>query len=318
MIRILGALLTIFVLHTSVRAADRIRVGFPELAAQFIPLPLAEKKGFFQEEGVQAEFIRLRPTVALAALATGEIDYDVLVGNGIIAAIQGVPVKAVASFVPGAPIALIARPEFKSVQELKGKTIGLNTFGGSLEAVARLTFKHFGLDPDKEIKFLAMGGVEARFAGMKQGLTAATLGSAPLDFLGKKMGFVVLAKAEELFTYPISGLVASVKKIKDRPDEIKHVIKGGIKATRYIRQNRDGTIQVMTEWLKVDKEMAAATYESISKAFNEDASLPESGLRLVIDDAKRLGKANREVSLSEVADLSILREAQRDLGIAQK
>ena len=65
MIRILGALLSIFVLHTTVRAADRIRVGFPELAAQFIPLPLAEKKGFFQEEGVQAEFIRLRPTVAL-------------------------------------------------------------------------------------------------------------------------------------------------------------------------------------------------------------------------------------------------------------
>jgi ABC-type nitrate/sulfonate/bicarbonate transport system substrate-binding protein len=62
---------------------------------------------------------------------------------------------------------------------------------------------------------------------MKQGLTAATLGSPPLDFLGKKMGFVVLARAHEFFSYPTSGVVASVKKIKEKPEEVKRVIKAG-------------------------------------------------------------------------------------------
>ena len=71
----------------------------------------------------------------------------------------------------------------------------------------------------------------------------------------------------------------------------------------------------MTEWLKIDKEMAAATYESSVKTFSEDLNLPDTGLRLLIDEAKRVAKVNREVSLSEVADLSILREAQKDLGI---
>ena len=315
MSKVLVALFTLLILHESAHAIDKVRIGFPDMAAQFIPLPLAQKLGFFQEEGLQGEFIRINPTPAVAALVSGELDYYAVIGSGVAAAIRGVPVKAVASYVPGAPIALIARPEFKSVQELKGKSVGLLSLGTALEAIAKLIFKHFGIDPDREIKFLVTGTIEGRFASMKQGLTAATLGSPPIDFQGKKLGFVVLARANELFSYPISGLVASAKKIAERPDEIKRVIKAGIKANRYISHNRDGTLEVMTAWLKINKEMAAATYDSLSQAFNDDGSLPEKGLRLAIEEAKRVGKVEREIALSEVADFTLLKEAQKELGI---
>ena len=299
-------------------AADRVRMGFPDLAAQFLPLPLAEKRDFLKEQGLQGEFIRIRPAISSAALVSGEIDYDTVLGNGIGAAIRGLPVKVVACFLPATPIALISRPEFKSVQDLKGRNIGLNTFGGTLESISRLIAKHFGLDPDKDLKFLATGTVESRFAAMQQGLTAATLGSPPIDFLGKKLGFVVLARANELFNFPASGLVVSVRAIKEKPDQIKRVIKAGIKASRYIRQNREGTLPVMTEWLKINKEIAAVTYDSVWKAFTEDGTLPENGLRVAIEEAKRIGKVERDVSFSEVADLSILREAQKELGSGAK
>ena len=301
-----------------VEATDKVRMGFPDLAAQFLPLPLAEKRDFLKEQGLQGEFIRIRPAISPAALVSGEIDYDTVLGNGIGAAIRGLPVRVVACFLPATPIALISRSEFKSVQDLKGKNIGLNTFGGTLESIARLISKHYGLEPDKDIKFLATGTVESRFAAMQQGLTAATLGSPPIDFLGKKLGFVVLARANELFNFPASGLVASVRAIKEKPDQIKRVIKAGIKASRYIRQNREGTLPVMTEWLKIDKEIASVTYDSVWKAFTEDGTLPESGLRVAIDEARRVGKVERGVSFSEVADLSILREAQRELAVLGK
>jgi ABC-type nitrate/sulfonate/bicarbonate transport system substrate-binding protein len=227
-----------------------------------------------------------------------------------------VPLRVLACYVPGSPSALITRPEFKSVPELRGKAIGLNTSGGALESIGRLMFKHFGVDPDKDIKFLPLGTNERRFSAMKQGLTAGTLGSPPLDYLGKKMGFVVLARAHELFSYPTSGVVASVKKIKEKPEEVKRVIKSGIKATRYIRQNREGAIQLMIDWSKSDQEMATAGYESVVKLFNDDGSVPEKGFLLVIDELKRLGRGEREISLSELEDLSILKEAQKELGIA--
>ena len=285
-----AALVTIFFLSAAAHAADKIRIGVPELNAQFLPLALAEKRGFFREDGLQGEVIRINPTVALAAIVSGELDYWTVIGNSVAAAIQGAPLKVLTCYVPGSPSALIARPEFKSVQELRGKAVGLNTSGGALESMARLMFKHFGLDPDKEIKFLPLGTNERRFSAMKQGLTAATMGSPPLDFLSKKMGFVVLARAHELFSYPTSGVVASVKKIKEKPEEIKRVIKAGIKATRYIRQNRESTIQLMVEWSKTEKEMATAGYESVVKLFNDDGSVPEKGLLLVIEELKRLGK----------------------------
>jgi len=308
-------LLIVFVLRPSVQATDKIRIGVPELNAQFLPLALAEKRGYFKEDGLQGEIIRINPTVALAALVSGELDYWTVIGNSVGAIIQGAPLRVLACYVPGSPSALIVRPEFKSVQELKGKAIGLNTSGGALESIGRLIFKHFGLDPDKEIKFLPLGTNERRFSAMKQGLTAGTMGSPPLDFLGKKMGFVVLARAYELFSYPTSGVIASTRKIKEKPDEVKRVIAAGIKATRYIRQNREGTIQFMTEWSKIDKEMATATYDSVLKLFNDDGSVPDKGLLLVIDELRKLGKVEREISVREVADLSLLREAQRELGI---
>lgn len=308
-------LLTIVFLQNSAQAEDRIRIGFSELIASYSSLPVAQKRGFLQEEGLQAEFIRMTATVGLATLISGEIDYYTSIGPGVAAAIRGVPVKIVACYVPGPTATLVARPEFKSVQELKGKTIGINVFGGNLEIIARNIFKHSGLDPDKEIKFLAGGPLEARFSQMKQGLIAATLGGPPTDFLGKKMGFVVLARAHELFSFPVTGVLASVKKIKEKPDELKRVIRAGIKANRYIRQNRDGTIQAFMEWMKIDKEMAAATYDSVGKAFNEDGSLPEDGLRLLIEEARKAAKVSREIASSEVTDLSFLREAQKELGI---
>jgi len=313
-IKIFAALLIAFLLQSPVCAADKVRIGFPDLAAQFAPLPLAQKRGFFEEEGLQGEFIRMVPTVGVAALASGEIDYYTSIGVGVTAAIRGVPVKVVAGYTTSTAIALIARPEFKSVQELGGKTIGISSFGSPLEVIARLTFRHFNLDPDA-IKFLALGPADARLAGLKQGLTAATLASPPTDFIAKKMGFVVLARAQDLFNYPLSGLVASARKIKERPDEVKRIIKAGIKGNRYIRQNEEGTIRIITEWLKINNEMAKATYESVLKAFTENGSVPEDGLRLLIEEAKKAAKVSREVSLADVADLSILGEAQKELGI---
>jgi NitT/TauT family transport system substrate-binding protein len=305
----------LIVLSSSLYAADKLRIGLPEFNSSTFSLPLGQIRGFFQEEGLQAEFIRIRSAVALAALVSGETDYHTVISPSVVAALRGIPVRVMACFTPGITTAIIARPDIKTIQDLKGKTIGLNSLGGGLEATVRLMLKHFAIDPDKDVKFLATGPVETRFAALKQGLTVATAGSTPVDYLGKKMGYVVLARAYDLFSYPNTGLVASMKKIKEKPDEIKRVIKAGIKANRYIHQNRDGAIQVMMQWMKIDKETAAATYDSAAKSYNDDGSVPEAGLRIVIDEARKAANISRDVSSNEVVDLSILREAQRELGI---
>ena len=304
---------TLYLLHASVQAAEKIRIGFPEFNSSTFTLPMAQIKGFFHEEGLQAELIRIRSAVALPALTSGEIDYHTVVAPAVTAALRGIPVRVVACFTPGLTTAIIARPEIKTVQDLKGKTIGLNSIGGGVESTVRLMLKHYGLDPDKDVKFLATGGIETRFAALKQGLTVATAGSTPADYLGKKFGYIVLARAYDLFSYPNTGLVASLKKIKESPDQLKRVIKAGIKANRYILQNRDGTIQVMMQWMRVDRDTAIATYDGSVKSFNDDGAVSDAGLRIALDESRKAANINREVAFSEVADFSMLREAQREL-----
>jgi NitT/TauT family transport system substrate-binding protein len=143
------ALLAIVILETSALAVEKIRMGFPDLAAPFVPLASADRRGFFQDEGLRGEFIRINPAIAFQALVGGEIDYYTVLGPGVAAAIRGVPVKLVAAYVPISPTALIARPEVKSVPELRGRTIGINAYGGALESMGRLILRHFGIDPDK-------------------------------------------------------------------------------------------------------------------------------------------------------------------------
>jgi ABC-type nitrate/sulfonate/bicarbonate transport system substrate-binding protein len=313
---ILTASVSFFLLCASVQAADKIRIVIPGLSGQFMTFPLAHKKGFLKEEGIDAEIIRITGSTGGLALTSGEVDYTTGMGGGPIGgAITGRPIKVVACYVPAPVLALVARHEIKSVQELRGKTIGINSFGNVAHFAARVMSKHFGLDPDRDVKFIALGPIEARFAALTQGLIDATPLSPPLDFEAQKRGFNILVRAYEVLTFPETGLITSVKKIQDKPDEIKRVIKAGIKANRYIRGNRDGTVQFMTEWLKINREVATVTYEGVSKFYDDDSGLCEKGLRLVIEETKKTLKINRDVLLSEVADLSILREAQRELGI---
>ena len=125
----------------------------------------------------------------------------------------------------------------------------------------------------------------------------------------------VLARAYEIFAYPEGGLVTTTVKIKGKPDEVKRVIRAGIKGSYYIKANRDATIQFLMDWQRIDKEIATGTYEYLSKATNESGSLSEDGFRLMIEEIKELAKVSREVALTDLADLSILAVAQKELGI---
>ena len=114
---------------------------------------------------------------------------------------------------------------------------------------------------------------------------------------------------------PACSVVTTVKRITEKRDEVRHLIVGLIKANCYIKANREPSVQSLMEIYKTDRDTAAANYEFLSKTINENGSPTENGLRLLIDDAKQTAKVTRDVSVNEVADFSIVREAQRELGI---
>jgi NitT/TauT family transport system substrate-binding protein len=238
-----------------------------------------------------------------------------LFGSIVRAALRGMPIRALASLIDSPTYALIARPEYKAIKDLKGKTIGIANFGGTDEVLSRLIFKSQGLDADKEIKFIALGPDRARLAALKEGIVDVAIISPPGDTLGKQMGFNVLTRAYENFTFPFSGVGTNLKLLKERPQEVKKVVKALLRANRFIREDKDGAVRTLVDWGRVERDHAILSYDSTWKVLSADGTIPQEGLRLVIDQAKAEMKLTRDVPLNEIVDPTPLQEAQRELGI---
>jgi NitT/TauT family transport system substrate-binding protein len=298
-----------------VGGADKIRISVTNPNMSFLPSGVALKKGFFKDEGLDVEIIRMNVPNIITALVTGDIGYTLLFGSVVRGALRGMPMRALASLLDGSTHALVARPEYKSGKELRGKTVGIGNFGGTDEVAGRMMLKSFGLDTEKDLRFIALGPDRARLAGLKEGLVDVAVIAPPGDALGRQMGFNVLLRAYEVFSFPFIGIGANLKTIKDKPDEVKKVVKAMVRANRFIREDKEGAVRILMEWGKVERDHAAASYDSTWKVFSPDGNIPQEGLRLVIEQAKAELKLNRDVALSEVIDLAPLREAQKELGL---
>jgi ABC-type nitrate/sulfonate/bicarbonate transport system substrate-binding protein len=319
MLKIFVILLSTFIFQASVHAADKIRIAYSAGASSFFFL-LAHKKGFLKAEGIDAEVIRMTGNVPVAALVSGEIDYHTVEGTSVRAAIQGLPLRVVAAYGEGGSMVLVSRANIKSVPELKGKVIAVGNPGSGPDTNGRILVKHFGLEPDRDVKFVAAaeGLPEGRLVRVQQGLVDATVVPIPSDIHAKKLGLNVIARSYEIHKPTSFGLITTTRKIKEKREEVKRLIIAGIKASRYVRANREASVQSLAEFFRSNREAAAATYEYFFKTLNDDGSPTENGFRLLIEDIKESAKVTRDVSVSEVADLSILREAQRELGITVK
>ncbi len=311
--RLFLAILAVLAAGSPVDALDQIRIAVSNPNMPNLTVAVAQKRGFFKDENIDAEIIRMNPNVAITALASGDVDYCQLFGAVVAAAIAGLPVRIVAGFLDNWPMTLIAQPEYKSLKELKGKTLGISSFGATPDVGARMMLKQAGLDPEKDIKVLALGSDAARLTALKQRVVDVVVISPPADAQMEKQGYKILARAYELFTFPYLGLGTHTKKIKEKPDEIRRAIKATIRANRLIRENREAAVRTLVDWGKVQPDYGYASYDALRNLFNADGGVPEDGLKLVIDQARRNAKVTREVTPAEVADLTFLREAQAEL-----
>jgi NitT/TauT family transport system substrate-binding protein len=313
--KIMIAVAALLALSSPAAPLERIRIAVSNPNMPNLTVTVAQKKGFFKDENLDAEIIRMNPNVAITALATGDIDYCQLFGAVVGGAIAGLPVRIVAGFLDNWPMTLIAQPEYKSLKDLKGKTLGISSFGATPDVGARLMLKQAGIDAEKDIKVLALGSDAARLTALKQRVVDVIVISPPADAQMEKQGYRILARAYELFSFPYLGLGTHTKKIREKPDEIRRAIKATIRANRFIRDNRDEAVRTLVDWGKVERDFAYASYDALRNLFNADGAVPEDGLKLVIDQARRGAKITREVAPGEVAEFTFLREAQAELGI---
>jgi ABC-type nitrate/sulfonate/bicarbonate transport system substrate-binding protein len=299
-------------------SADNVKISISNVEGSFLFGAVAERKGFFTQEDLNVELIRIGGNIMVPALANGDIDYTLMFGSVVRATLSGFPFKVVASFVDAPTGALVGKAGL-TPQNLKGKTIAVSSFGAGAHVTAVLTVQHLNLNPN-EVKFVAAGGDSNRLATLQNGLVDAALLNPAAAARAEKLGFRVIAKSYDLFTFPYAGLGTTSKKLAEKPAEVKRVLKALIRGSRFMkeRENREETIQVLSQWARIDRQSAADYYDATWKSSSADGTIPEKGMRLVIEDAKSAMKIDRDVASAEVADSTLLREAQKEMKLKVK
>ncbi len=164
------------------------------------PYKIALEKALFEKEGLKVRMITFRGTnLMLAALMGGDLDYMTILPFTAGAAARGVPVKIVGSVTKSSTVAIIARPGIEGIKSLKGKKVGINSFGSSVDYTAYAALSRSGLDPNKDVTILMSGGGNVdRIAAVLSGSIDATVVSSPFEYQAEKQGLKTLVSGQSL------------------------------------------------------------------------------------------------------------------------
>jgi ABC-type nitrate/sulfonate/bicarbonate transport system substrate-binding protein len=296
-------------------AQEKVRIGISFLSPSFLPSVIAEKKGFYTKYGIASEHVLISLSVAMSALGTGDLDYACSVAQGISAAIKGIPVKLVMITQKNLVFALVVKPEIQKVTDLKGKTVGISYPGSTMHLVADTIFRHYGLIPGKDVNLFSAGDNQGRLVALEAGRVDASFGDPPFNIWTEKRGFKVLAWAHDYITLPQTSIIVTDKKIQQSRDQVKSVIKGTLEGLRFIQQHRQESIDILAQWTKFDRETATGMFESFFPAYSADGTMTDETLKAALEDALRRAKMEKSIPISQIADRTILAEAQKELGI---
>jgi ABC-type nitrate/sulfonate/bicarbonate transport system substrate-binding protein len=215
--------------------AKDIVIATSSMTLTSIPYLVAIEKRFFEKEGLAAQYVVMRSDLAVKGLITGDVDYNQSVSSVLRAGVAGAPLITVAGIYNRTFFELIARRDIKSLAELKGKTVGISRYGASTEYALRFGLKANGIDPDKQIKMLAVGEDAARIAGLQNGTLAAIVSQVPANFFAHKVGGHTLLPLGEYMETLLAGAGVSQKKLEQNRDEVKRVVRALLRALDFMQ-----------------------------------------------------------------------------------
>jgi NitT/TauT family transport system substrate-binding protein len=214
--------------------AKDIVIATSSMTLTSVPYLVAIDKKFFEKEGLAAQYVVMRSDIAVKGLLTEDVDYNQSVSSVLRAGVAGAPMVTVAGIYNRTFFELIARRDIKSLAELKGKTVGISRYGASTEYALRFGLKANGIDPDKQIKMLAVGEDAARIAGLQNGTLAAIVSQVPANFFAHKVGGHTLLPLGDYLETLLAGVGVSQKKLEQSRDEVKRVIRALLRSLDFM------------------------------------------------------------------------------------
>lgn len=289
--------------------SETINIGWTGDYWSTLPFRVAADKGFFEKEGLQARFITMRTALITPALMQGDLDYTVALPSIAGAALQGIPAKILGVVSKGTGYAIVSKPEIESVQMLKGRKFGINSFGASDDYTVHTFLSKSGLDPARDVTFLTIGGTSARFAALSAGVIDAAAVSSPFEYRAEQSGLKILVPFNETAEHvklSNAGLAATQAKMAKDGAQIVRALRALRAAILFIREQPAGSVDLLIKTLKLNRSLAERLYPVYRDQYNAELTVPDS----VLEEYKGVAsfRLKDKEKIKELPKIQLLRD----------
>ena len=260
------SLLLLLSLYSRAHGAERLRVASGGFSLAHTPLWVAVDTTMFQKHGLDVEYIMIETgTVGGHALLAGEVQVLHATGTLVINTnLKGADLTIIGGSVDFLPYQLIARPEVKRPQELKGKRVAISLFDSASDSAARLALEKIQLDPNRDVAMLKVGGQNARYNALVQNAVQAAVFTEPFSTLiTKRFGMNLLIDLGKLnIPFPVTDFIVRRDYLQSHRIQMVNFMKAVIEAMYILKTNRQLGIKTIQKYSRIpDPEEARIAYD---------------------------------------------------------
>jgi len=286
-------------------ALQKLRVGVPSLALSYMPLYVAQDKGFLKRAGLEVEFIQMNTSIQPQALINGNINFLPGLSAGIPAAVAGMPLVVVMNFYHFTPWTLVTQKDINKPQDILGKKIAVSGLRTTPHQLMSAWFKKYELN-EKDVTYIYTGGTGGSFATLASEQVAGAVLVSPYDDKAVSKGFKKFQMIGDLLDIPTAGLVTTRAEITNNRDRVQKTIAAVFDAIAWIRANRTDTATMLAEKFKVTAAEANGAYDTLIGMLNKDGRLPLKVVNGYLDGLRRERPIPADVDPQKLIDFSLL------------
>lgn len=295
------------------QALRKINATIPAISESSIAFYIAKEKGYWREEGLDVELILVRAATSIQAVIAGNVEFGTAGGSALLPITRGLPMTFLFTTYDKANFSLFSNPSIRSVAELKGKRIGVSSFGSGPDSLLRDFLNDHGVEAGRDATILAVGTGMERFISLKSGAVDAAMLSPSAYMMAEDAGFRELVSfvRQPNYVYLQGGIITRSSLLKTEPALVEKFIRGSLKGLLYTQANRPQTVALLARTLKIKPDIAARTYDEVRPGVTQDGTVGEAQQKKSL--SAFLEKNKEPPPLSKIFDFSMARKVAAEL-----
>jgi NitT/TauT family transport system substrate-binding protein len=296
---------------------EKISISYSALETANSVWYLAQERGFYQKNGLDVNLVFISSTTtSVASLLAGDVQVGNASGGGVASAVvAGADLVMVACYLNSLPYELVVNESVKSAEDLKGKTIGISRVGSASDVAARALIGGLGLEPDKQVPIMQVGGPAERAAAFRTGRIAGFPSPPGVIHLTKGMPLKVListADFQKRFDFPFICATTTRSYLSRHRETVKKILMSLIEATHFFKTRKEESKKIVSKYSKQTNEAyLESSYLANEKLYDRVPLVTRAGTETQIKEATSR-KPGAQLRIEDLVDDSIVRELEKN------